>query len=121
MTSATTECPNPRALAAFSARLPGATDTASEPPRAGWAPLRTTGDRGPLTLTFEFGAQWRPPPWSSEPGQQHIIQHLDILVDDLEAAVIWAEASRAAQMAFQPQEAVRVMRDSAGHPFCLYL
>ena len=126
VTSVTMGCPNPHALAAFYARLPGATVTASDPPRegeppeAGWAQLRTTGDRGNLTLHFEFETQWRPLVWPSEPGQQHITQHLDILVDDLEAAVTWAEACGASQMGFRPQETVRVMRDPAGHPFCLY-
>jgi hypothetical protein len=126
-TSVTIGCPNPRELAVFYARLLDTDITASEPPRegeppdAGWAQLRTTGDRGTLTLNFEFEAQWRPPVWPSEPGAQHITQHLDILVDDLEAAVAWAEACGASQMAFQPQETVRVMRDPAGHPFCLYL
>ena len=126
LTSVTIGCPSPRGLAAFYARLLGASITASEPPRedepleAGWAQLRTTSDRGTITLNFEFEAQWRTPVWPSEPGQQHITQHLDILVDDLEAAVAWAEECGATRMAFQPQETVRVMRDPAGHPFCLY-
>ncbi|HVL25177.1 MAG TPA: VOC family protein [Thermomicrobiales bacterium] len=126
LTSVTIGCPNPRTLVAFYARLLGAEITADDPPRpgetadAGWAQLRTTGDRGTFTLNFEFERQWRAPVWPSEPDKQHITQHLDILVDDLEAAVAWAEACGATRMAFQPQDDVRVMRDPAGHPFCLY-
>jgi catechol 2,3-dioxygenase-like lactoylglutathione lyase family enzyme len=126
LTSVTIGCPNPRELVAFYARLLGAEITASEPPRegepetAGWAQARTTGDRGTITLNFEFERQWRTPVWPSEPGRQHITQHLDILVDDLAAAVAWAEACGARQAAYQPQERVRVMLDPAGHPFCLY-
>ncbi len=126
LTSVTIGCPNPRELVAFYARLLGAEITAIEPPRegepenAGWAQLRTTGDRGTITLSFEFERQWRTPVWPSEPGRQHITQHLDILVDDLEAAVAWAEACGAQQAGYQPQDDVRVMIDPAGHPFCLY-
>jgi catechol 2,3-dioxygenase-like lactoylglutathione lyase family enzyme len=126
LTSVTIGCPNPRELVAFYARLLGAEITASESPRAGepenagWAQLRTTSGRGTITLNFEFERQWRTPTWPSEPGRQHITQHLDILVDDLEAAVAWAEECGASQAGFQPQDDVRVMIDPAGHPFCLY-
>jgi catechol 2,3-dioxygenase-like lactoylglutathione lyase family enzyme len=127
LTSVTIGCPNPRELVAFYARLLDAEITASEPPRegepanAGWAQLRTTGERGTITLNFEFERQWRTPVWPSEPGKQHITQHLDIHVDDLAAAVAWAEACGARQAGYQPQGDVRVMIDPAGHPFCLYL
>lgn len=126
LTSVTIGCPNPRDLVAFYARLLGAEITATEPPgegepeHAGWAQLRATGDRGAITLNFEFERQWQTPTWPSEPGRQHITQHLDILVDDLEAAVAWAEECGARQAEFQPQDTVRVMIDPAGHPFCLY-
>lgn len=126
LTSVTIGCPDPRQLVAFYARLLDADITANEPPRegdpahAGWAQLRATGDRGTITLNFEFERQWRTPIWPSEPGRQHITQHLDIQVDDLDAAVAWAEACGARQAGFQPQGSVRVMIDPAGHPFCLF-
>ncbi len=47
--------------------------------------------------------------------------HLDIEVEDLEAAVADAVALGATVAAFQPQETVRVLLDPAGHPFCLYV
>lgn len=127
LTSVTIGCPNPRELVAFYGRLLDAQVTASEPPGdgeppgAGWSQLRSTGDHGTITLNFEFERQWQRPTWPSEPGRQHITQHLDILVDDLEDAVAWAEACGATLADDQPQDNVRVMIDPAGHPFCLYI
>ena len=46
--------------------------------------------------------------------------HLDIGVDDLDAGVAWAIDAGATLAEHQPQEAVRVMLDPAGHPFCLF-
>jgi hypothetical protein len=46
--------------------------------------------------------------------------HLDIRVDDLEAATAYALALGAEQAVFQPQRNVRVLLDPAGHPFCLF-
>lgn len=127
LTSVTIGCPNPRELAQFYAKLLGGTVTASEPPRdgepenAGWAQVRTESTYGRITLNFEFETQWQTPVWPSERGKQHITEHLDIHVDDLEPAVAWAEACGATQVAYQPQESNRVMRDPAGNPFCLFV
>ena len=47
--------------------------------------------------------------------------HLDFEVGDLEAAVEDALRRGATLADHQPQEHVRVLRDPAGHPFCLCL
>lgn len=47
--------------------------------------------------------------------------HLDIGVDDLDAASAHAVAAGARVAQFQPQAGVRVHLDPAGHPFCLFL
>jgi hypothetical protein len=47
--------------------------------------------------------------------------HLDIEVDDLEAAGAQAVAAGAVLAEHQPQEDVRVYLDPAGHPFCLWV
>jgi len=47
--------------------------------------------------------------------------HLDLEVDDLDAAVEHALSVGAALADVQPQQSVRVMLDPAGRPFCLYL
>ena len=49
-----------------------------------------------------------------------MMSHLDIAVDDLEAAVSLAVEAGAVQAEHQPQDDVRVMLDPAGHPFCLF-
>jgi hypothetical protein len=47
--------------------------------------------------------------------------HLDIGVEDLDAASAHAVAAGATVAEFQPQDDVRVHLDPAGHPFCLFL
>lgn len=127
LTSITIGAPNPRELARFYARLLSGEITADDPPRegepagSGWAQVKTSSDFGSITLNFEYETQWRTPIWPSEAGKQHVTQHLDILVDDLDSAVAWAEECGATVDSYQPQETVRVMRDPAGHPFCLFL
>jgi catechol 2,3-dioxygenase-like lactoylglutathione lyase family enzyme len=126
LTSVTISCPDPRALAAFYAELLGAEITASEPPLredpedAGWAQIRTFGEDSVVTLNFEHERHWTRPTWPSEPGKQHITEHLDINVEDLESAVSWALECGATLAAYQPQEDVRVCLDPDGHPFCLF-
>jgi catechol 2,3-dioxygenase-like lactoylglutathione lyase family enzyme len=127
VTSVTIGAPDPRELAAFYARMlewpvveedpprPG------EPPESGWAQLAPPeGQRGP-TLNFEYEAHYTRPVWPSEPGQQSIMEHLDIAVKDLDAAVAWAIDAGATLADHQPQDDVRVLYDPAGHAFCLFL
>lgn len=45
--------------------------------------------------------------------------HLDVQVDDLDAAVADAESLGAELAQTQPQANVRVMLDPDGHPYCL--
>ena len=127
LTSVTIGSPNPRELARFYFRLLEGEITADDAPRegmpddAGWAQVSTASDFGKITLNFEYEFAWTEPVWPSESGKQHITQHLDIRVDNLEEAVTWAEECGARQDPFQPEETVRVMRDPHGHPFCLFL
>lgn len=127
LTSITIGAANPRELARFYATLLNGEVTADDPPpeglpaEAGWAQVRTTSAFGQITLNFEYEARWRDPVWPSQPGEQHITQHLDIRVEDLDAAVVWALECGSILDPYQPQETVRVMRDPSGHPFCLFL
>lgn len=127
VTSITIGAPNPRELAAFYARMLDWTVTADDPPgpghppEAGWAQLRPPAGRTGPTLNFEYEARYTRPVWPSEPGRQHITQHLDIRVVDLDAAVAWAVQAGATLAEVQPQEDVRVMLDPSGQPFCLFL
>ena len=126
VTSVSIHAPDPRALAAFYRRLLGWTSAKEEgprpgaPPEDGWAQLRPpAGDTSP-TLNFEYEQTYVPPVWPSQPGEQQIMTHIDIEVDDLDAAVAWAIEQGARLADFQPQQHVRVMLDPAGHPFCLF-
>lgn len=127
LTSITIGTPHPRALATFYACLLNGEITADDPPSpgepetAGWAQVRTSSEYGRITLNFEYERAWQRPVWPGEPGKQHITQHLDILVDDLDEAVAWAETCGAVQDPQQFQQGVRVMRDPHGHPFCLFI
>jgi hypothetical protein len=50
-----------------------------------------------------------------------MMMHLDIEVDDLEAAGAQAIAAGATLAEYQPQADVRVYLDPAGHPFDLWV
>ena len=127
LTSVTIGSSQPRELARFSADLLGWTVTASEPPRPGmpeqdgWAQVKPPPDVTGPTLNFEYERCFQRPVWPAEEGRQTASQHLDIRVDDLAAAVRWAESHGARLAGVQPQERVRVMIDPDGHPFCLFL
>ncbi|WP_163505721.1 VOC family protein [Fodinicola acaciae] len=126
VTSVTINVSHPHELAAFYSRLLGWPVTADDPPRpgeppeAGWAQLRPPeGETGP-TISLEWDRHYRRPVWPSEPDRQLSMEHLDIQVDDLDAAVGWAVAAGAVLADFQPQKDVHVLFDPDGHPFCLF-
>jgi catechol 2,3-dioxygenase-like lactoylglutathione lyase family enzyme len=122
-TSVTVMTPEPLLLADFYARLLGTEVSATEPPppgapeAAGFAQVRMPH----LTLNFEYEEQWARPVWPAQAGRQTATQHLDLRVDDLEAATDWATRCGATLADIQPQDDVRVLIDPAGHPFCLFL
>jgi catechol 2,3-dioxygenase-like lactoylglutathione lyase family enzyme len=115
----------PRELARFYANLLGWEVSAEEPARPGkpsedgWAQVTPPSGVSGLTLNFEFEEHYRRPVWPSVEGQQSASQHLDIGVQDLDAAVAWAIEQGATLAEHQPQAEVRVMLDPDGHPFCL--
>jgi len=88
------------------------------PPEDGWAKVRSPA--GDLKIEFQYEQHYKPPVWPPVPGEQQMMIHLDIQVDDLEAGVAWAVAAGATVADHQPQQDVRVMLDPAGHPFCLF-
>jgi len=75
---------------------------------------------GGTGLSFQEITDYRPPTWPERPDGQDKMIHLDIKVDDLEAAVAHALASGARLAEYQGREDLRVMLDPAGHPFCLF-
>ena len=110
------DSPEPRALADFYQRLLGWPRDANEPT---WVTLRPPG--GGVKLSFQLEPLYTRPTWPAAPGHQQMMSHLDIGVDDLDAASAYAVAAGATVAEFQPQDDVRVHLDPDGHPFCLFL
>jgi catechol 2,3-dioxygenase-like lactoylglutathione lyase family enzyme len=115
LTATVLGAPDPRGLAEFYSRLLGWPIGTDEPD---WVTLRPE-DGGP-GLSFQLEATQPPPVWPAGPDDQHMQMHLDIEVDDLEAACAEAVGAGAVPAEFQPQDDVRVLIDPAGHPFCLF-
>ncbi len=117
-TATVLDTPDPRGLARFYQRLLGwpLRDDTDQ-----WATLRPAD--GGAGLSFQLERDHVPPVWPAEPGAQQMQQHLDLLVDDLDAACALAEEAGAEQVGGHEDddEIVRVYRDPAGHPFCLFV
>ncbi|WP_205473878.1 VOC family protein [Nocardioides sp. SYSU D00038] len=75
---------------------------------------------GVAYLACQLDERHEPPVWPSAPGRPTMQLHLDLEVDDLDAAVADAVALGAEPASYQPQDDVRVLLDPDGHPFCLY-
>lgn len=110
------DAPDARELAAFYQRLLGWTVEQDEPH---WVKLRAPG--GGPGLSFQTEPAYVRPTWPAGPGDQQMMVHLDIAVDDLDAAGEHAVAAGATLARYQPQDDVRVHLDPAGHPFCLFI
>jgi catechol 2,3-dioxygenase-like lactoylglutathione lyase family enzyme len=110
------DAPDARELAAFYRRLLGWEVEQDEP---GWVKLRAPG--GGPGLSFQTEKAYARPTWPAGPGDQQMMVHLDIEVDDLDAAGAHAVAAGATLADYQPQDDVRVYLDPAGHPFCLWV
>ena len=87
-------------------------------PQGGWAVIRSPD--GSLKMEFQGGPDYRPPVWPTAPGEQQMMIHLDIAVEDLEQGVARAVELGARVSDHQPRPGVRVMLDPEGHPFCLF-
>jgi len=109
------DSPDANALADFYRRLLGWAVEQDEP---GWVKLRAPG--GEPGLSFQTESAYVRPTWPAGPGDQQMSVHLDIRVDDLEAAGAHAVREGAVLAEYQPQDDVRVYLDPAGHPFCLF-
>jgi len=107
----TLDCADARTLAEFWAAMLGGTIVFSTP--------RSVGVRSEAGLIAAMIVDdYRPPTWPEPDVPKQI--HLDLGVDDLEAAVTEAIRYGATPAAVQPApEARRILLDPAGHPFCL--
>ncbi|NYG54086.1 VOC family protein [Nocardioides perillae] len=110
--------PDPRGLAEFWGELLEWEVRESEPD---WVRIGPPDSEDP-GLSFQLETDHVPPVWPAGPGQQQMQLHLDVLVDDLEAAVGRAQALGARVAEHQPEpDVLRVLLDPDGHPFCLFL
>jgi hypothetical protein len=105
------DCPDPGALAAFyGAMLDWEVEVSP-----GWAEVRADGQ----CICFQQVQPYTPPRWPAQEVPQQM--HLDVIVDDLDAAETTVVALGATRHEHQPGTSFRVMLDRAGHPFCLCL
>lgn len=108
--------PDPGALARFYAGLLGWEIRAEEPD---WVVLKNPDDG--IALSFQTESAYVRPVWPAAPGDQQMMLHLEIRVDDLDSSVAHATECGATVSDHQPQDDVRVCLDPVGHPFCLWL
>ena len=116
LTGIVLDSPDARSLAAFYRQLLGWSVRQDE---SDWVTLSAPG--GGAGLSFQTETAYVKPTWPAGPGDQQMMMHLDIRVDDLDVAGAHALAAGATLAEFQPQDDVRVYLDPAGHPFCLWV
>ncbi|MFE7384064.1 VOC family protein [Streptomyces zhihengii] len=105
------DCPDPVALARFYAELLGGE---IEDDGSGWVDLKG----GAAPLAFQAAPGFEPPKWPSAKESQQF--HLDVTVDDLDAAEKRVLAIGATALETDDRSrSFRVYADPAGHPFCL--
>lgn len=106
------DCPDPRSLAAFYSELLGLPLDDEGTNRDDWVVISGSGHR----LAFQRAPTLRPPSWP-DPGVPQQF-HLDVQVDDVEAAEKQVLALGARRLPGAGED-FRVYADPAGHPFCL--
>lgn len=106
------DCSDPGELARFyGAMLDWKVDASAD-----WADVRA--DHGQC-LSFQQVDGYTPPVWPTQDLPQQM--HLDVVVDDLDAAEAAVLQLGATKHPHQPGTTFRVFLDPAGHPFCLCL
>lgn len=116
LTGVVFDSPDPASLAQFYARLLGV--EVAEGGDDTWVMLHP--QTGGPHLSFQLEPDYVRPVWPATPGRQQMSLHLDLQVDDLDAATAFARECGAVVAEFQPQLGVVVMLDPDGHPFCLF-
>jgi catechol 2,3-dioxygenase-like lactoylglutathione lyase family enzyme len=107
------DCPDPQALAAFYAEVLGM--RVNEDDDGGWVVIGR--EPGMRELAFQRDPDYTPPSWPDPERPQH--EHLDIRVDDPDAAERAVLALGATRLESPHENGFRVFADPAGHPFCL--
>ena len=89
-TTVTFDCADAEALASFYSNLLGWEITSRD--GSGWVQARDPA--GGVGLNFQSDVEYLRPTWPEETDQQAKMMHLEILVDDLEAAVQLVPSTR---------------------------
>lgn len=120
------DCADAEEMARFYAEVFGWEVAARDSPEgraggAGW--ILMSGPAGAPSLSFQAEEWYQPPQWPEVEGGQAKMMHLEVTVDDLDAAValVVRAGGRVApdQPADRDSTQLRVVLDPAGHPFCL--
>jgi catechol 2,3-dioxygenase-like lactoylglutathione lyase family enzyme len=115
------DCLDAGPMARFYERLLGFEVRAFQPPH--WAQLFPAD--GGVHLNIQGEADYVPPVWPEQPDEQAKMLHLEVQVDDLDAAVATAIDAGGTQAPWQPPDRdptrIRIVLDPAGHPLCLFL
>ncbi len=106
------DCPDPDALAAFY----GAMLDWKVEHSPGWADVRAEYGQ---CISFQQVEAYTRPHWPAQDLPQQM--HLDVIVDDLDAAEAVVLELGGTRHEHQPGTSFRVLLDPAGHPFCLCL
>ncbi len=106
------DCPDPATLAAFYGAMLD-WEVKSSP---GWAEVRAEYGQ---CICFQPVKDYTAPRWPAQEIPQQM--HLDVVVDDLDAAGAAVLELGATKAEHQPGKSFRVFLDPAGHPFCLCL
>jgi catechol 2,3-dioxygenase-like lactoylglutathione lyase family enzyme len=106
------DCPDPQALAAFYGEILGMRINEDD---GDWVVIGR--EAGMRELAFQRADPYVSPRW---PDAEHPQQeHLDIRVDDVDAAERAVIALGATRLPNEHENGFRVFTDPAGHPFCL--
>jgi len=108
------DCKDAGIMAAFYSKLLSWEWT--HPQGNGWAAI--TSPDGTV-MAFQEIEEYEPPVWPWESGKHGQMMHLDLYVDNLEEAVLYAIECGAREADVQYFRTSRTMLDPAGHPFCL--
>ena len=109
------DCPDARGLAEFYQSVVGGR-IVQNPESGGWVELHTDDGK----LAFQQIDHHRRPTWPQGDVPQQA--HVDIDVDDLDAAELEVLQLGAVKAEVQPSpEEFRVFIDPAGHPFCIVI
>ena len=106
------DCPDPGVLATFYGAMLDWKVSISDD----WADIRSEDGQ---CMSFQQVPDYTPPAWPHQNVPQQM--HLDVIVDDLDAAEAAVLELGATKHETQPGTTFRVFLDPAGHPFCLCL